>query len=119
MKLPSRPRSCSGPGLAYPARFVLIALRRLIGWSIGHATPNKAPAVVRYPLHDLPASRVAPADMGAMGAAGVANANVVKIRLTDFGIRRIHRQRQRRAIAPPAAQIGGDEFAQGTMTAMD
>ena len=78
MKLPSRP--CSGSGFEFvPLGFVVITLRRIIKWSIRHATPNKAPAVVRYPLHDLPASRVAPADMGAMGAAGVANTNVVKI----------------------------------------
>src|ERR1700756_1866115 len=41
--------------------FVLITLRRIIGWSIRYATPNKAPAVIRHPLHDLPAPRIAPA----------------------------------------------------------
>ena len=112
MKLPSRPRSGSSPSPASPDHGV----RRIIGWSIGHATPNKAPAVVRYPLHDLPTSRVAPADMGSMGAAGVAVANVVKIRQIDFGIRCIRRQCQRRAIAPPAAQVGGDDLAQSRMT---
>src|SRR3954471_13418755 len=70
-----------------PFRFVsvtrlrrIIGVRRIIGWAIGHPAPYKAPAVIRYPLYDLPTSRVAPADMGSMGAAGIPVANVIKIR---------------------------------------
>src|SRR5258707_10044874 len=91
-----------------------ITLRRLIGWSIGHAAPNKAPAVIRYALHDPPAPRIAPADMGSIGAAGPIN--ILKIRFIHVGIRGIRRKCQRRSIGPSAAQVGGEDLAQGTMT---
>ena len=37
-------------------------------------------------------------------------------RQIHFGVRRIRRQCQRRAIAPSAAQVGGDDLAQSRMT---
>src|SRR6185295_13170436 len=44
-------------------------LRSVKAWSIGYAAPDQAPAVVRHPLHDLPAARIAPTDMGSVRAA--------------------------------------------------
>ena len=70
MKLPSRPafRFVSVTGSR------IIGVRRIIGVDgpIGHAAPYQAPAVVRYPLHDLSAARIAPADMGSVRTAGIS-----------------------------------------------
>src|SRR5437588_1622713 len=98
-----------------PSGFVQnTSARPIIGRSIGYATPNKTPTVIRDPLHDLAASRVAPPDMGSIGTA--AFAIIVEIRLARFWIRRIRGQCQRRAITPAATQVGGDDLAQGRNT---
>src|SRR5258705_6569660 len=100
-----------------PFRFgsaLVTGLRPVIGWSIGYASPDKTPAVVRHPLHDLSAPRVAPADMGSVGAARVVI--IVKFRLIHVGIRRVRREGQRRALAPSAAQVCRADLAQSALT---